>query len=209
MAENERSMHIFRERLSCRASCTEDDEQKNQSSCTPRRRATASRPRSGHRGSGGNGLCPFSPAFFVPQAAAVRRELIAQYDFTLYRPNSSLKSTRIRPASSNVFSARRSLCRSALSYAPGSLAYPAKGFAVRFVDHRIVHGAFFKNRSNSGGFSSIPSSIPDVSPESPQHGYARHTQPVPYQLFHQTFGIGEQTLHLSRDTASASLLIMK
>ncbi len=147
--------------------------------------------------------------FLVPQAAAVRGELIAQYHFTFYRPNSSLKSTRIRPASSNSFSARRSLCRSALSYAPGSLCYPAKGFAVRFVDHRIVHGVVFRNRSNSGGFSSIPSSIPRRSPESQQHGYARHTQPAPYPVFHQTFGIGEQTLHLSRDTRSASLLIMK
>ncbi len=202
-------MHIFRERLSCRATARQDDEQKNQSSCTPRRRARLHRPRSGHRGSGGNGLCPFLQRFFVPQAAAVRGELIAQSTSPLYRPNSSLKSTKIRPAHRTVFSARRSLCRSALSYAPVLFAHPAKGFAVRFVDHRIGMASFFRNRSNSGGFSSIPSRFQDVSPESQQHGYARHTQPHHIQLFHQTFGIGEQTLHLIGIPASASLLIMK
>ncbi len=150
---NERSMHIFRERLSAVPAARQDDEQKNQSSCTPSGGRRLHRLRSGHRGSGGNGFVHFLQRFFVPQAAAVRGELSPSTTSPLYRPNSSLKSTKTDQHHRTVFSARRSLCRSALHTRQVLFAHPAKGFAVRFVDIGSCMASFFRNRSNSGGFS--------------------------------------------------------
>lgn len=87
------------------------------------------RPRSGHRGSGGNGLCPFSPAFLCPTGGCRPGELIAQYHFTFVQTKLQLEVDQNQTSIiEQFFSARRSLCRSALSYAPGSLCSPSQRF---------------------------------------------------------------------------------
>lgn len=79
-------------------------------------------------------------------------------------------------------------------------AHPAKGFAVGFVDHRIVHGVVFQEqieqrRIQLQAFFDAQTLHQRTGGAVADHALHRHH----VQLLHQHFVVGQQTLHLGRD----------
>ncbi len=125
---------------------------------TPVRCATVYRLQSDRPDSGGSGLVHFVQRVSIPQAAAVRRKLIAQHHFAFVVAKLQFEIHQI-PASSNSFSVRRWLCRLAFHTRQIFLTYPTERFTVGTIHHRVVQRRF-QNRSNIGGLSPCLLSTP-------------------------------------------------
>ena len=191
---------IFRERrfvLAVPAARQDDEQKKINSSCTPGlARATAIGLDQATEALAETVFVHFfSSVSLSPQAAGVTEDSSPNWAFCLCTGQTPGSRPRNQTSIIEQFSARRSLCRSALSYAQVLFAYPAKSFAVRFwarPSSGIVR-VFQENRSNSGGFSSIPTLLRFKTFHQrarSTRGYARHTLCYHIQLFHQTvFGI--------------------